>query len=79
MPTPNPIIVARVGADVGTSTVWLIKAVIPRPADRPRIAVRMGMPMAMAVPKVKSKMNTAAVKPTTSETWVDDLDTFCPR
>ena len=64
--------VARVGADVGTSAVWLIRAMIPRPADRPSIAVRMGI-------KVKSKMNTAAVRPTTSETGVDGLDTFCPR
>jgi len=79
MPTRSPIIVARVGADVGTSAGGLSKAMIPRPTERPRIAVRMGMPMAIAVPKVKSKMNTAAVKPTTSETCVDGLDTFCPR
>jgi hypothetical protein len=70
---------ARVGAEVGTSAVWLIKAMIPKPADRPKIAVRMGIPIAITVPKVKSKMNTAAVRPTTSETWVDGLDTFCPR
>jgi hypothetical protein len=35
MPTPSPIIIARVGADVGTSVVWLIKAMIPSPADSP--------------------------------------------
>jgi hypothetical protein len=44
MPTPSPIIVARVGADVGTSAVWLIKAMIPGLAESPRIAVRMGTP-----------------------------------
>lgn len=32
-----------------------------------RIAVRIGIPIAMAVPKVECKMNTAAVNPTTSE------------
>jgi len=39
----------------------------------------MGTPIAMAVPNVNSRMNTAAVSPTTSETWVDGLETFCPR
>ena len=51
----------------------------PSPMERPRIAVRMGIPIAMAVPKVKSKMTTAAARPTTSETWVDGLETFWPR
>ncbi len=71
--------VARVGAEVGTSTLWLRKVMIPRPTERPSIAVRMGIPIAMAVPNVNNKMNTAAVSPTTSETWVDGLDTFWPR
>jgi hypothetical protein len=55
------------------------KVVIPSPTKSPRIAVRMGTPIAMAVPNVNSRMNTAAVSPTTSETWVDGLETFCPR
>ena len=79
MPTPSPIIVARVGAEVGTSTVWLRMAMILSPTDRLRIAVRMGIPITMAVPNVKNKMSTAAVRPITSERCVDGLDTFCPR
>ena len=71
--------VARVGAEVGIFTVWLRKVMIPSPTERPRIAVRMGIPIAMAVPKVNSKMTTAAASPTTSETWVDGLETFWPR
>ena len=52
---------------------------IPSPMDRPRIAVSMGIPMAMAVPNVNSKMTTAAASPTTTESWVDGLETFWPR
>ena len=49
-----------------------------RPATSAMIAVRIGIPMATKVPKVKRRMMTAAKSPTTSERWVEDLDSFCP-
>src|ERR687889_680730 len=71
--------VASVGAEVGILTVWLRNAMVPSPMDRPRIAVSNGIPMAMAVPNVNSKMTTAAARPTTTESWVAGLETFWPR
>ena len=71
--------VARVGAEVGTSTAWPRKVTIPSPMERPMIAVIMGIPIAMAVPNVYNRMITAATSPTTTESSVDGLETFCPR
>ena len=59
MPTPSPIIVASVGATVGTSATWLISVMIDRPLTRPTIAVTIGRPIATTVPKVSSSTITA--------------------
>ena len=42
-------------------------------------AIAMGIPIAMAVPNVYNRMITAAMSPTITESWVDGLETFCPR
>ena len=59
MPTPRPIIVASVGATVGTSATWLISVMIDRPQTRPMIAVMIGRPIATTVPNVNSRTITA--------------------
>ena len=76
MPTPSPIIVARVGATVGTSATWLMSVMIDSPLTRPRMAVTIGSPMATTVPKVKSRTMTAIPRPTTSLISIAGLDTF---
>ena len=79
MPTPRPIIVASVGAVVGTSATWLISVMIDRPQTRPMIAVMIGMLIATAVPNVTRRTITAMLRPTTSLMWVSGLETFWPR
>ena len=78
MPTPRPIIVASVGATVGTSPTWLSGVTIDSPITRPNTAVTIGSPMATTVPKVNSSTMTAMVRPTASLEWVLGLDTFWP-
>ena len=79
MPTPRPIIVASVGEMVGTSTTCPSSPTMLRPAPRPRIAVRIGRPIATTVPNVSSRMITAAESPTASLLSVLGRDTFWPR
>ena len=79
MPTPSPIIVASAGAVVGHLHDWPSTAKMLSPATRPMIAVMIGRPMATALPKVKSRMTTAATRPTTSDVCVLGLETFWPR
>jgi hypothetical protein len=79
MPTPRPIIVASVGATVGTSATWLSSVMSERPITRPTIAVTMGRPMATTVPNVNRRTSTAIVRPTASLECVSGLDTFWPR
>ena len=78
MPTPSPIIVASVGATVGTSATWLISVMIDRPLTSPTMAVMIGSPIATTVPKVSSSTITAMPSPTTSLEWVSGFETFCP-
>ena len=79
MPTPSPIIVASVGATVGTSAMWLMSVMIDSPATRPNRAVRIGSPIATTVPKVNSSTITAIERPTASLECVSGLETFWPR
>ncbi len=79
MPTPSPIIVARAGAVVGTSATWLISVTTLSPSASPRIAVAIGIPIATAVPKVNSRITTAARSPTITDISVDGFETFWPR
>ena len=46
---------------------------------RPTIAVAIGRPIAVAVPKVNSRMMIAAAIPTASLDSVDGLETAWPR
>ena len=78
MPTPSPIIVASVGATVGTSATWLMSVMIDRPLTSPTMAVMIGSPIATTVPKVSSSTMTAMPSPTTSLEWVSGFETFCP-
>ena len=71
--------VARVGETVGTSATWPISRMIERTHMRPRIAVAIGRNIAVAVPKAKSRMITAAPIPTNSLLWVLGLETALPR
>jgi len=78
MPTPRPIIVASVGAIVGTLIAWLSSVMSDSPQARPKIAVRIGMPIATNVPKVNSSTITAITRPTTSLLSVAGADRDCP-
>ena len=68
----------RVGATVGTSKTWLSSWMIDSAQARPRTAVRMGSAIAVTVPNVKSRMITAAVRPTASLLSVLGLDSCLP-
>ena len=78
MPTPSPIIVARVGATVDTVVAWLTIWMIDSVQARPRIAVRIGSSIATTVPKVNVRITIAAMMPIRSLDPVDGLDTFWP-
>ena len=79
MPTPSPIIVASVGATLGTSATCPSSRMIARALIRPSTAEMIGRNIAVAVPNANSRMITAAVRPTTSLLWVSGLDTAWPR
>jgi hypothetical protein len=66
MPTPRPIIVARVGAIEGTVTTCPRSTISDSPAARPKTAETIGSPIAASVPKVNARMIIAAIRPTTS-------------
>ncbi len=78
MPTPSPIIVARVGAIVGTLIRWPSRVTSDRPQARPKIAVRIGMPIATKVPNVNSSTITAMARPTISLLSVAGVDSDWP-
>ena len=66
MPTPSPIIVARVGATSGMATKWPIRPTRPSPVISPTMAVTTGMPAAARQPKVNARMMTAEIRPMAS-------------
>jgi hypothetical protein len=78
MPTPRPIIVASVGATVGTVMTWLRIWTMESVVASPRTAVAIGTSIATAVPKVNVRITIAAMIPTSSLDSVDGLDTFRP-
>ena len=78
MPTPRPIIVASVGATVGTAVTWPMAVISARLVKRPRTAVMIGSAIAVAVPKASSRMITAAASPTASLLSVDGRESFWP-
>jgi hypothetical protein len=79
MPTPNPIIVASVGAMLGTSATWPRNLISASVAISPSTALTIGSSIAVTVPNANSRMITAAVSPTTSLLSVSGFETACPR
>ena len=66
MPTPRPIIAARVGAKVATSMKRASKVTRVTPRATPRPATTIGRPAATTEPKATSKMISAAMMPMSS-------------
>ena len=78
MPTPRPIIVARVGAITGMSRTWPSSPIAPRAPTSASTAVTMGIPMATAEPKARVRITIATRRPTTSLLSVCGLDSSLP-
>ena len=78
MPTPSPIIVARVGAIVGTVTAWPRRPIADKPTSRPKTAETIGRPIATSDPKVNARMIIAAIRPTRSLDSVAGSDSSLP-
>ena len=78
MPTPRPIIVASVAATPGTSSTCSSRRMIESAQASPISAETIGSIIAVAVPKAKSRMITAATRPTTSDFSVDGLESWLP-
>ena len=78
MPTPSPIIVAKVGATVDTVIAWLKIWTIDSVEASPRIAVTIGSSIATTVPSANVRITIAAMMPISSLVSVDGLDTFWP-
>ena len=78
MPTPSPIIVARVEATPGTCSTCSSRRMIESAQASPIRAETIGSIIAVAVPKAKSRMITAAVRPIASLTSVEGLESCWP-
>ncbi len=78
MPTPRPIIVARVEATLGTWTTCSSRRMIESEQARPRIAEKIGSTIAVAVPKAKSRITIAAAMPIASLAPVSGLESAWP-
>ena len=79
MPTPSPSIVPSVAAIDGTETRWPSRPIRLKPAESPKIAVRIGIGIAAAVPKAKSSTMIATAIPTSSLDSVPGEETAEPR
>ncbi len=69
MPTPMPIIEARIGVLFGTSTIAAARVNRSTLMPRPNRAMAIGRPMARTEPKAIRRMNTAATRPMSSAAW----------
>ena len=78
MPTPRPIIVARVGATVGTANTWPSSRMIASVSISPTIASRIGSSIDAMVPNVSERITIAAMIPTSSLLSVEGLEIFWP-
>ena len=78
MPTPRPIIVASVGATVGTVATWPSMRMIASVASSARIALRIGSSIDTTVPNVSVRMTIAAMIPISSLDSVAGFETFWP-
>ena len=63
MPTPRPIMAARVGAKVATSMRVATRRTPIWPIVRPSRAATIGMPTATIEPKAISRMTMATIRP----------------
>ena len=63
MPTPRPIICARVGASVPMSVNAATILMSEKPTARPKSAVVIGSPIATTDPNANSSTTTAASRP----------------
>ena len=75
MPTPMPIIEARIGVVVGTSTTAATRVSSITLIPSPKRAMPMGRPMARIEPKASRRMSTAASRPISSAPWVSGCST----
>ena len=78
MPTPSPIIVASVGATLGTSATCPSRRMIASALTRPRIAVTIGRAIAVAVPNANRRITIAAPMPDRLGDWVLGFDSCWP-
>ncbi len=78
MPTPRPIIVASVGATVGTVITWPSMRMIASVEASANTAVTIGSTIATNVPNVKARMIIAAMIPINSLDSVEGVETFWP-
>ncbi len=66
MPTPRPIIVARVAPVSGIATRCPISPTVASAIPRPTTAEMIGIPIATRLPRTSVRMNIAARMPTSS-------------
>ena len=78
MPTPSPIIVANVGATLGTVVTWPSRRMIASEVSSARTALRIGSTIAATVPNANVRITIAAMIPISSLISVEGLETFCP-
>jgi len=78
MPTPNPIIVASVGATDGTVIAWPSRRMIASDVSSATIALRIGSSIETTVPNANVRITIAAMIPISSLISVEGLDTFWP-
>ena len=70
--------VARVGATVGTEVMWPTAVISASVIRRPRIAVTIGIVIAVTLPNAITRITIAAPMPTASLLSVDGRESFCP-
>ena len=75
MPTPIPIIEARIGVVDGTSITAATRLSSSTLMPRPKRAMPMGRPMARMEPKASRRMSTAANRPISSAPCVSGCST----
>ena len=78
MPTPRPIIVASVGATVGTVITCPSSLMIASASVSPMIASRIGSSIEATVPNVNDRITIAAQIPISSLISVEGFETFWP-
>ena len=81
MPTPRPIIVARVGPLVGIETAWPASPTRASAAPSPSTAVRIGIPIDTRLPSTRLRISIATRMPMislVSDASVDRVEPMLP-